>query len=125
MAVVVATAYALTVVEVVAEAEADVGEIEAAVAALTVTAVETFASVMGVVTADSNGDGGQNKVTTNVLCNKEGGGNGGKSDGNKGGGRAMAMATTWAMAMAMRLAGNEEGSSIPTATRADGNGDSR
>ncbi len=44
-----------------------------------------------------------------VLCNEEGGGNWGKSDGNKGGGWAMATARTWAMAMAMRLAGNEEG----------------
>jgi hypothetical protein len=79
------------------------------VAALTVTAVETFALVMGVATADGNGDGGQNRVTTNVSCNEEGGGNGGKSDGNKGGGRATATATTWAMATAMRLAGDEEG----------------
>ncbi len=100
-------------------------KIEAAVMALTVTAVETFALVMGVATADRNGGGGQNRVTTNVLCNKEGGGNGGKSNGNKGGGRATATATTWAMAMAMRLAGNKEGSSIPMATRADGDGNSR
>ncbi len=100
-------------------------KIETAVAALTVTAVETFASVMGVVTADGNGNGGQNRVMTNVSCNKEGGGDGGKSDGNEGGGRATATATTWVMATAMRLVGNEEGSSIPTATRADGDGDSR
>ncbi len=99
-------------------------KIEAAVAVLTVTAVETFASVMGVATADGNGDGGQNRVRMNVLCNEEGGGDGGKSDGNEGGGQATAMATTWAMATVMRLVGNEEGSSIPMATRADGNGDS-
>ncbi len=68
-------------------------KIEAAVAALTVTAVETFAMVMGVATADDNGDGSQNRVATKV-CNKEGGGNGGKSDGNKGGGQATATATT-------------------------------
>ncbi len=92
---------------------------------MTVTAVETFASVMGVATADGDGDGGQNRVMTNVLCNKEGGGDGGKSDGNKGGGRATAMATTWAMATVMRLVDNKEGSSIPTAMRADGNGNSR
>jgi hypothetical protein len=67
-------------------------KIEAAVAALTVTAVETFASVMGVATVDGNGDGSQNRVATKVSCNKEGGGDGGKSDGDKGGGRAMACA---------------------------------
>ncbi len=44
-----------------------------------------------------------------MLCNKEGGCNGGKSDGNEGGGRATATATMWAMATAMRLAGDEEG----------------
>jgi hypothetical protein len=99
-------------------------KIEAAVAVLTVTAVETFASVMGEATVDGNGDGGQNRVTINVLCNKEGGGDGGKSDGNEGGGRATATAMTWAMVMAMRLVGNEEGSSILTATRVDGDGDS-
>ncbi len=85
-------------------------KIEAAVAALTVTAVETLkASVMGVATVDGDGDGGQNRVVTNVLCNKEGGGDGNKSNGDEGGGRATAMATTWAMATAMRLAGNKEG----------------
>ncbi len=61
-------------------------KIEAAVAALTGAAVETFASVMGVATADGDGDGGQNRVAMKVLCNKEGGGDGGKSDGNEGGG---------------------------------------
>ncbi len=61
-------------------------KIEAAVVALTVTAVETFVSVMGVATADGNGNGGQNRVATKVSCNKEGGGDGGKSDGDKGGG---------------------------------------
>ncbi len=85
-------------------------KIEAVVAALTVTAVEMLkALVMGVATADSDSNGGQNRVATNVSCNKEGGGDGGKSDGNEGGGRATATATTWAMATAMRLAGNEEG----------------
>ncbi len=100
-------------------------KIEAVVAALTVTAVETFASVMGVATVDGNGIGGQNRVTRSVSCNEEDGGDGGKSNGNKGGGRATTMAMTWAMAMAMRLEGNKEGSSIPTATRADGDGNSR
>ncbi len=71
---------------------------------MTVTAVETFASVMGVATADSDGDGGQNRVATKVLCNEESGGDGGKSNGNEGGGQATAMATTWAMAKAMRQA---------------------
>ncbi len=61
-------------------------KIEAAVAALTVTAVETFASVVAVATADGDGNGSQNRVATKVSCNKEGGGNGGKSNGNKGGG---------------------------------------
>ncbi len=100
-------------------------KIEAAVAALTVRAVETFASVMGVATADGDGNGGQNRVMRNVLCNEEGGGNGGKSNGNEGDGQAMTTATTWAMATVMRLVGNKEGSSIPMATRADGNGNSR
>jgi hypothetical protein len=84
-------------------------KIEAAVAALTVRAVETFALVMGVATADGDGNGSQNRVGTKVLCNKEGGGDGGKSNGNKGGGQATATATTCAMVTAMRLVGNEEG----------------
>jgi hypothetical protein len=105
-------------------------KIEAAVAALTVTAVETIALVVAVATADGDGDGSQNRVARKVSCNKEDGGNDGKSDGNKGGGRAMATAMTWAVAMAMRLAGDKEGKrkggkSIATATRADGDGDSR
>jgi hypothetical protein len=84
--------------------------IEAAVAALIVTVVETLkASVMGVATVDGDSNGGQNRVTTNVSCNKEGGGDGGKSDGDEGGGQATATATTWVMATAMRLAGDEEG----------------
>ncbi len=61
-------------------------KIEAAVAALTVMTVETCASVMGVATADGDGDGGQNRVATKMLCNEEGGGDGGKSDGDEGGG---------------------------------------
>jgi hypothetical protein len=60
-------------------------KIEAEVAALTVTAVETFALVVAVVTADGDGNGSQNRVAMKVLCNKVGGGNGGKSDGDKGG----------------------------------------
>ena len=105
-------------------------KIEAAVAALRVTAVETFASMMGVATADGNGDGSQNRVATKVSCNKEGGGDGGKSNGNEGGWQAMAMAMTWAVATAMRLVGDEEGKckggkSIAMATGADGDGDSR
>jgi hypothetical protein len=63
-------------------------KIEAAVAALAVMAVETFASVMGVATADGDGDVGQNRVTMKVSCNEEGGGDGGKSDGDEVGGRA-------------------------------------
>ncbi len=84
-------------------------KIEAAVAALTVMAVETFALVVAVTTADGDGDGGQNRVATKVSCNKEGCGNGGKSDGDEGGGQATLTATMWAMAMETRLAGNEEG----------------
>ncbi len=84
-------------------------KIEAAVAALTVTAMETFRLVVVVATADSNGDGGQNRVATKVSCNEEGGGDGGKSNGGKGGGRAMATATTWAMVTETRLAGNKRG----------------
>jgi hypothetical protein len=42
------------------------------VAALTVRAMETFALVVAVVTADSDGDGAQNRVATKVsryiLC---------------------------------------------------------
>ncbi len=105
-------------------------KIEAAVAALTVTAVETIALVVVVATADGNSDGSQNRVAMKVSCSEEGGGNGGKSNGNKGGGRAMATAMTWVVATAMRLAGDKEGKckggkSIAMATRADGNGDSR
>jgi hypothetical protein len=51
-----------------------------------------------------------------VVCNEEGDGDIGKSDGNKGGRQATvtramatAMATTWAIPMAMRWAGNKEG----------------
>ncbi len=84
-------------------------KIEAVVAASTVTVVETFALVVVVATADGNGNGGQHRVATKVLCNDEGGGDGGKSNGNEGGGQSITMATTWAMAMTMRLAGNEEG----------------
>jgi hypothetical protein len=98
-------------------------KIEAAVAALTVTAVETFALVMGVLTADGNGDGGQNRVAMKVSCNKEGCGDGGKSDGNEGGGRATATATTWAMATAMRLAGDKEGECTGGTFNSDGNKD--
>ncbi len=98
-------------------------KIEAVVAALTVTAVEMFASVMGVATADSDGDGGQNRVATKVPCNKEGGGNGGKSNGDEGGGRATATATTWAMATAMRLAGDEESKCKGSTLYSDSNED--
>jgi hypothetical protein len=98
-------------------------KIEAAVALLTVTAVETCAMVMGVATADGDGNGGQNRVATKVSCNKEGGGNGGKNNGDEGGGQATAMATTWAMATAMRLAGNEEGECKGGTFNSDGNKD--
>ncbi len=63
-------------------------KIEAAVAALTVTAVETFALVVAVATADGDGDGGQNRVATKVSCNEEG-------------------VVTAARAMAMRVAGEQ------------------
>ncbi len=84
-------------------------KIEAVVAALTVRAMETFALVVAVATADSNGDGGQNRVATKVLCNEEGGGDGGKSNGDEGGGPATATATTWGMVTKTRLAGDKRG----------------
>ncbi len=96
-------------------------KIEAAVAALTVTAVETFALVVAVVTADGDGDDSQNRVVTKVSCNKEGGGNSGKSNGDKGGRRATATATMWAMAMEARLAGNKEGKCKGDKGNGDGN----
>ncbi len=84
-------------------------KIEAAAVALTVMAVETFALVVAVGTADGVSDGGQNRVATKVLCNKEGGGDGSKSNDDKGGGQVTATAMTWAMVTATRLAGDEEG----------------
>ncbi len=59
-------------------------------------------------------------MATKVLCNEKGGGNGGKSDGDKGGGQAMGTVTTWAMAMATRLVGNKEGKC--KGSRGNGNG---
>ncbi len=35
---------------------------------------------------DGDSNGSQNRFAMKVLCNKEGGGSGGKSNGNKGGG---------------------------------------
>ncbi len=96
-------------------------KIEAAVAALTVMAVEMFALVVAVATADSNCNGGQNRVPMKVSCNKEGGGNGSKSDGNKGGRQATAMATTWAMATETRLVGDEEGKCKGSKGNGEGN----
>ncbi len=84
-------------------------KIEAVVAALTVRAMETFALVVAVATVDSDGDGGQNRVATKVSCNEEGGGDGGKSNGDEGGGQATVMATTWAMVTETRPEGNERG----------------
>ncbi len=84
-------------------------KIEAVVSALTVRAMETFALVVAVATADSDGDGGQNRVARKVSCNEEGGGDGGKSNGDEGGGRATATATTWAMVTETRPAGDERG----------------
>ncbi len=59
-------------------------------------------------------------LATRVACDKEGDGNGYKSDGDEGDGRAMATramvtvmvtakAMTWVMVMVTRLAGNKEG----------------
>ncbi len=48
-------------------------------------------------------------MATKVSCNKEGGGDGGESDGDEDGGQAMVTVTTWVMAMATRLVGNKEG----------------
>jgi hypothetical protein len=84
-------------------------KIEAVVAALTVRAMETFALVVAVATADSDSDGGQNRVVTKVSCNEEGGGDGGKSNGDKGGGRATGTVTTWAMVTETRPAGDKRG----------------
>ncbi len=61
-------------------------KIEAEMVALTVMAVERFTLVAAVAMADCDGDGGQNRVAMKVLCNKEGGGDGGKGNGNKCGG---------------------------------------
>ncbi len=94
---------------------------EAAVAALTVTAVETFELVVVVATADGNSNSGQNRVATKVACNEEGGGDGSKSNGDKGGGQATATMMTWAMTMATRLAGNEEGKCKGSKGNCDGN----
>ncbi len=62
-----------------------------------VTAVEMFVSVVAVAAADGDGNGGRNRVTTKELCNKEGGGDGGKSDREEGGGQATATVTTWVL----------------------------
>ncbi len=58
---------------------------------------------------------------TKVLCNKEGGGNGGKIDGNEGGGQATETATTWVMVVATRLGVNKEGKC--KGGKGNGNGD--
>jgi hypothetical protein len=60
-------------------------------------------------------------MATKVLCNKEGGGNGGKSDGNKGGGWATLTATMWAMATVTRLAGDKESKCKGGKGNGDGN----
>jgi hypothetical protein len=84
-------------------------KIEAAVAALKVTGMETFALVVAVATADSDANGGQNRVAMKVLCNEEGGGDSGKSNSNEGGGQATATATTWAMVTETRPSGDKRG----------------
>ncbi len=61
-------------------------KIEAAVVALTVTALEMFASVVAVAMANSDGDGSQNRVMTRCRAAK----------------RVVAIATR---AMAMRVVG--------------------
>jgi hypothetical protein len=68
-------------------------------------------------------------MATKVSCNKESGGDGGKSDGNEGGGQATVTATMWVMAMVTRLVGNERKSArvaraMAMVMRADGDGDS-
>jgi hypothetical protein len=65
--------------------------------------------VVAVATTYGDSFSSQNRFGTKVLCNKEGGCNGSKSNGNKGGGQATATATMWAMATETRLAGKEEG----------------
>ncbi len=84
-------------------------KIEAVVVALTVRAMETFALVVAVAMADSDGDGGQHRVVTKVSCNEDGGGDGGKSNGDECSGRATTTVTTWAMVTETRPAGNERG----------------
>jgi hypothetical protein len=59
-------------------------------------------------------------MATMVSCNKEGAGDGGKSDGDEDGGQATATVTTWAMVRATRLAGDKEGK----CKGGKGNGDS-
>ncbi len=65
---------------------------------------------------------------TRVACNKEGNGNGGKSNGKKGGRQeiamrvmATAMLTTWAMVTVTKLVCNKEGKS--KGGKSNGNGD--
>ncbi len=48
-------------------------------------------------------------MAAKVSCNKEGGGDGGKSNHDKDGGQVTATVTTWAMATETRLAGDKEG----------------
>jgi hypothetical protein len=88
---------------------------------LTVTAIETFALVVVVATADSDSNGGQNRVATKVSFNEEGGGDGSKSNGEEGGGQATGTATTWAMVTETRLAGNERGKCKGSKGYGDGN----
>ncbi len=76
---------------------------------MTVTAMETFALVVVVAMADSDGNGGQNRAATKVSCNEEGGCDVGKSNCDEGGGQAMATATTWAMVTETRPGGVERG----------------
>ncbi len=60
-------------------------------------------------------------MATKVWCNKEGGGKGGKSNGDEGGGQATATTKTWVMAMGTRLASNKEGKC--KGGKGNGNGD--
>jgi hypothetical protein len=69
-------------------------------------------------------------LATRVAWDEEGDGDGGKSNGNKGGGCAMvtraiatvmATSTTWVMVTTIRLAGNTEGKGRGSKSNGNGN----
>jgi hypothetical protein len=60
-------------------------------------------------------------MATKVLCNKEGGCDSSRGNGNEGGGQTTEVAATWAMMTATRLAGKEEGKCKSGKGNGDGN----